>query len=145
MTWGRLQKLTEALLAGDHTLVKEPESRIALLQYAYEDLGNLAQVLAWETEDTSIPFIRQWENGIVLRRPSLPTSDDEELDVDEGLTFAVARLMASYVSKMKYNLHKSVALEIIETYNNKVESYREATAPYGVGMERTYIKEDQYE
>ncbi|RUA16748.1 MAG: leucyl/phenylalanyl-tRNA--protein transferase [Flavobacteriia bacterium] len=38
MEWGRLQSLTEALLSGDNTLTKNVEGRLALLEYAFEEV-----------------------------------------------------------------------------------------------------------
>ena len=144
MTWGRLQALVEALLAGDHKLTVDPEGRIGLLQYAYEEIGDLAEVLTLATSDDMIERIRQSVNGLNIKRPSLPIDDTSELAVDEGLSFALARLMASYVSKEKYGLHRAAALELIKIYNDKVYSYREMNSKYGTDGEKTYIEGDQY-
>lgn len=127
MTWFRLQKLVEALLSGDHTLPKDVDMRLVLLQYAFEQVSDDAQaIVLFRDADTDPERVntRQSLGGRIVR-PNLPSRDDEEIDMDEGLVFAVARYMASYISKEKFNLHEAKAKELIKNYNNKVYSYSE--------------------
>jgi len=145
MTWGRLQALVEALLAGDHTLTVNPEGRVALLQYAYEEIADRADVLYLETDDSTVDKVRKTYNGYYVRRPNLPVDDDATIELDVGLCFAAARLMASYVSKEKFNVHREFALDLINTWNQKIMSLRSDYAELGVGLEKTIILEDQYE
>ncbi len=126
MTWNRVQALTEALLSGDHTLIKDTESRLALLSYAYEEIANISEVLTLEEVGTGVNAIREgFNDGTYVRRANLPSSNDDELDIDDGLAFAVARLMASYVSKEKFSIHRDHAIDLINTYNRKVYSMRD--------------------
>jgi len=141
MKWGRVQKLTEALLAGDGVLIQDAEGRIALLQYAYEEIANLTEVLSLETTDATVDKVRESVNGTVIRRPGIPTDNNDELQVDEGLCFVVARLIASYISREKYGLHRKQALDMIEVYNRKVYSYRDGHATSYFGNEKTFIPE----
>jgi len=145
MTWGRLQKLTEALLTGDYNFPKDIEARIALLQYALEEITDLSEPTQLESTDLSVEKVRSGYNGVVYRRANLPDNDTEEMDIDIGLCFACARLMASYISKEKFNLHRNMAIELLNRYTAKIESFREDNAVYGKYDEKTYIKADQYE
>jgi hypothetical protein len=126
MKWLRLQKLVEALLTGDHTLVKDAEVRLALLEYALEQTAEMGDslVLYREGEEHKINSLRQSGNGYIVRA-TLPERDDDIIDIDQGLTFAVARFMASYVSKEKFSLHEKRAIDIVQMHNNKLSSYRE--------------------
>jgi len=145
MTWGRLQALAEALLAGDHTLTTNPEGRIALLQYAIEEIADRADVLYLETDDVTVDRVRKSYNQFIIRRPDLPSDDSDTIELDVSLCFAAARLIASYISKEKYNVHRDFAIELIQLWNQKVMSLRDDYAELGVGLENTVIVEDQYQ
>jgi len=127
-TWKNMQDLVSALLAGDLKLPKEPEQRIELLKYGYESVMNKAVVLSLlvnrKATDLDDVF-SQTSYGEFIRRPSLPTNDTDVLDIDKALVFAVARFMASFISKEKYLYHEQKAIELIKSYNNKVYAYDE--------------------
>lgn len=56
----------------------------------------------------------------ILVAPRLPENGDEELDIDHGLCFAVARFMASMCCKIEYyEIHKNEALRICREYNTQ--------------------------
>ena len=129
MNWTRLQALVEALLSGDHTLVVNEEARVALLAYAYEEVSNLSEVLTNERDGDGVNQVRVTTIGHV-KRPDLPSNGDSAIDVDYGLCFAVARFMASYVSKEKFSIHREAAIEIINTYNRKVYSSKDQNNGY---------------
>ena len=129
MKWSRLQKLTEGLLAGDHTLPKDSECRVALLEYALEEVATRAETLVLqftkeEADTNNRDVLRQSYNDKVVVRAILPSGDSDEIDIDESLVFAVSRLIASFVSKEKFSLHDKRATEIISRFNEKVSSYR---------------------
>ena len=48
------------------------------------------------------------------------TKDDDEIDIDEDLCFALARYTASLISKEKVQLHEEKAEDIIMKYNQNV-------------------------
>jgi len=127
MTWRELQTLTETLLIGDHTLVKDPLKRLALLDYAFHEVANKAMTMRLLTENVDEHIIRQAKAGFFIREAVLPENDDEILDIDKGLSFAVARFIASFVSKDPNNIakHKQEAMNIIVGYNAKVVSFLE--------------------
>ena len=56
----------------------------------------------------------------MIRKPELPEKDDDEIDIDEDLCFALARYTASLISKEKVQLHEEKAEDIIMKYNQKV-------------------------
>jgi hypothetical protein len=129
MTWLRLQSLTEALLAGDNVLPKSVESRLSLLEYALEEVSSVAETLVLYTDktDTSREKIRRsvYDKNKYIAKANLPTTDEDEIDIDDGLCFAIARLMASFISRDKFQLHEKKAEMIIQRYNAKIYSYRE--------------------
>jgi hypothetical protein len=129
MTWGRLQALVEALLAGDRVLTADIEGRLALLEYAYEEITNLSEVLSLEGNDQT-DIVRQSVKDLTVSRPELPADNTSILPVDKGLVFAVARLMASYVSNEKFQIHRNQAIQLIERYNSKVYSARDGNNEY---------------
>ena len=55
----------------------------------------------------------------MIRVPAVPLVDEDILDIDEELTFAVARYLASYLSKEKGGIHVNAADRIIKDYNAK--------------------------
>jgi len=146
MTWKRMKALVSALLSGDHILPDDEESRIALLQYALEETVDLSQALKLEvSEDEPVDAILIGYNNMKFRKPNLPINDDSEIDIDDGLTYAVARFMTSYLSMEKFNVHRGMAKELCKRYSDKVESLRQESAKLGVGNRMTFIEEDQYE
>jgi hypothetical protein len=144
MKWGRLKKLTSSLLSGDHILPDGEEDKVVLLEYALEEITDLSEPLQLEVDPDSpvTNLVRIGYNGKKFRRANLPNTDDDEVDIDEGLTYAAARLIASYVSMQKFDLHRAAALDLMQRYMNKVESMRMEDADFGVNGKRTFIQED---
>jgi len=129
MTWGRLQALVSALLSGDNTLTKDVEGRLALLEYAFEEVLMLADVTGLTVLDQNGNQIRATIGGYV-NRPQLPETDEDDINIDKGVIFAVARLMASYVSRDKFQIHKKEAEEIIRRFNRAVYSAKDQNNGY---------------
>ena len=128
MTYGKLKTLTSALLVGDNRLPKEDESIQALLEMAYIQLVDDCQVLNLQTEDKSALVQRLSRGDFLVRKPDLPESDNDELDIDEVLAPVVASLIASYVSEKKTQLHLARADKGIRSYNAKVDELIETYA-----------------
>ena len=63
---------------------------------------------------------RMATGSYMIRKPELPENDDDEIDIDEDLCFALARYTASLISKEKVQLHEEKAEDIIMKYNQKV-------------------------
>ena len=143
MTWGRLKLLTKGLLSGDYYLPEDEEERVALLQMAMEEVCNHSSPVTLYYKDTNIPILKDREvirefqlerdinddtgmaevvNGFIMR-PLLPATSNDVLDMDEGLTYALARLMASYLSNLELKAyHREEAYRIIEMYQVNVVS-----------------------
>ncbi len=128
MTWSRLQNLVSGLLAGDTVLPKDVDLRLALLEYALEEVASNTEALKlYQSNDSTREKVRRsvYDSGQFVARATLPTSNEDEIDIDQGLTFAIARYMASFISKEKFAMHEAKAKEIINRYNAKVYSYRD--------------------
>lgn len=128
MTYGKLKILASALLVGDNKLPKEDESIKALLEMAYIYLVDECQVLNLQTEDKSVLAQRLSRGDFLVRKPDLPNSDNDELDIDEVLAPVVASLIASYISEKKTQVHQSRADKGIRSYNAKVDELIETYA-----------------
>lgn len=120
MTYGKLKSLTRALLIGDNTLPKGADELLGLLEYAYLMVSNKAEALHLLTMNQNDDINRRSVGDWLSRTPELPNSDDDELDIDKELGFAVARYIASFISKDKPAVHENEAKKVIDDYNSKV-------------------------
>lgn len=125
MTYKRLKSLTRALLIGDVTLTKDSDEMLALLEYAYDAVANEADALKLFTESDEAKILRQGPGKIFVRKPNLPEYDEDELDIDDELSYAVSRYIASFVSREKMEFHENKAEKIIRAYNQKVQVFFE--------------------
>jgi hypothetical protein len=124
MTYGRLKDLVSGLLTGDFQLNVSDGEMLGLLEYAYIMLADNADVLRlFSLSKDNVHRIGISDFNI--RQPKLPDREDEELDIDNELCPAVARYIASFLSKTKAQWHEQKALEIINNYNAKVLAYIE--------------------
>ena len=116
----RLKYLVKGLLVGDNVLPKDSNEVIALVEYAFGTISDKAEALHLLTLNQSEDISRLAIGDYLSRTPKLPEVDEDELDIDNELGFAVARLVASMISKNKPRVHESKAMEIIADYNSKV-------------------------
>lgn len=122
MTYKEIKALTQVLLSGDMTYPDDEVESLMILKYALEEVALSADtaILSYpiaekDTNDRSI--IRITEQERVVFRATLPTTDESVIEIDEGLVFAVARYMASFVSSDKMQYHYSIADKIVTRYN----------------------------
>lgn len=113
------------LLIGDNQIPQEDEQLLAGLEMAYIQLSGQATALKLLTTDHASEIIRQGPGGTYVRMPQLPNKDSDHLDIDKELAPAVARLMASYISKEKSAEHINEAGKIVRMYESKVRVYIE--------------------
>lgn len=126
MTYADLKTLTKALLTSDFPLPDTEAATKALLSMAYNYLVDKCQVLNLQTEDKSDNIQRLGRGDFLVRKPELPKNDKDELDIDEDLCYAVASLIASYISDKRIAIHQARADEIIRSYNAKVDEFIES-------------------
>lgn len=126
MTYADLKTLTKALLTSDFPLPDTEVATKALLSMAYNYLVDKCQVLNLQTQDKSEAIQRLGRGDFLVRKPDLPKNDKDELDIDEDLCYAVASLLASYLSDKKIAIHQARADEIIRSYNAKVDEFIES-------------------
>lgn len=132
MTYGRLKSLVRALLIGDSTLTKDETEQLVLLEYAYDRIANEADALKlFTTNIEEYRILRQGPGRQFVRRPDLPSIDNDELDIDHELSFVAARFIASFVSREKMAFHENEAQKLIRMYNAKVTTYFETLEQYG--------------
>lgn len=126
MTYRALKYVTEGLLTGDNKLPKEDDVMKALLGMAYNTIANKCQVLNLMTLDKSADILRIGKSSYMIRKPELPIGETDELDIDDDLCYVAASLIASYVSKDKFQVHESRAVNGIRDYNAKVQEILES-------------------
>lgn len=121
MTYGNLKSLVSGLLIGDNVLPKDEVVIKQLLEYAFSMVSDSAEALHLLTLNKNEPDIQRFAHGeYLMRKPELPESDNDELDIDHELCFALGRYIASMISKEKIAIHKQFGDDIILKYNGKV-------------------------
>ena len=119
MTYETLKAITSGLLTGDTVLPASEDVVLGLLQYALTTVAMKADSLHLMTLSTTTNVLRLAQGDYLIRMPDMPEDDVDLIDIDEELMFAVARLMASYVSRDKGGIHVDAANRIILDYNAK--------------------------
>jgi len=108
MVYGQFKILLKSIMLGD-TQVPEDDLMVkTLLEYALNKVAVDAEPLQLMTLNLAEPMIRLGPGDYIVRRSRIPLTDADELDIDESLVFAVARLVASNLSSAKGGIHKSI-------------------------------------
>jgi hypothetical protein len=119
MTYKLFKAITTGLLTGDNVLPQSPDVMTGLMQYALTTVATQADSLHLMTLSTTVDVLRLAQGDYLIRMPVPPVVDTDLLDIDDELAFAVARYLASYVSKEKGGIHVQAADRIIKDYNAK--------------------------
>ncbi len=119
MTYTTLNNILTGLLLGDNTIPKDPEVMKGLVQYALTTVAMQADSLHLMTLSVTDNVLRLTQGDYMIRVPAVPLLDTDEVDIDDELVFAVARYMASYLSKEKGGIHVNAADRIVKDYNAK--------------------------
>ena len=128
MTYARLKSVIRVFLTGDNVLPKDNDDILAALEVAYIQIANQTTALKLLTPNAGTNIIRQGPGNFYIRMPNLPDDDEDTLDVDTELVPAVARLIASYISKDKGPIHLYEAEKLIRDYESKVRAYMDELA-----------------
>ncbi|RKY55911.1 MAG: hypothetical protein DRP93_02445 [Candidatus Neomarinimicrobiota bacterium] len=132
MTYAKLKSAIKLLLIGDNELPSDNDQILAAIEMAYIQLASKATALKLLTTNNSSEVIRQGPGGTYVRMPELPELDTDELDIDRELCPALARIIASYVSREKGAIHNSEAQKILTSYESKVRVFLEEKESEGV-------------
>ena len=119
MTYGALKNLTRVFLTGDIKLIDDDNLLLPSVKYALMTVATKADSLHLMTLSTTADVLRLAPGDYLIRIPNLPTTDTDEMDIDEELAPAVARFLASYFSREKAGIHIKAAEAIIADYNAK--------------------------
>lgn len=130
MTYGTLKDITKGLLIGDNTLPNDDEVLIGLFSYALMTVATEADSLHLMTLNTSADILRLAQGDYLIRKPAIPAFNTDMVDIDDELVFAVARYVASYLSKEKGGIHVNAAKRIILDYNAKTYEITSSPIPY---------------
>ena len=105
---------------GDNIVPSDDETLLGLVEYSLNMISERAESLHLLTVNKAEIIQRMATGSYMIRKPELPEKDDDEIDIDEDLCFALARYTASLISKEKVQLHEEKAEDIIMKYNQKV-------------------------
>lgn len=119
MTYAMLKSITSGLLTGDNTLPKDVSTVNGLYYSALNAVAIKADSLHLMTLSTTADVLRLAQGDYLIRTPVMPIEDTDFVDIDEELTFAVARFVASYLSRDKGGIHVQAGNRIILDYNAK--------------------------
>jgi hypothetical protein len=125
MTYNFFKTVTKGLLSSDFPLPEDNDSIKGLLGMAYSYITDKCNVLNLHTLDKSEYVTRLGRGDYVVRKPNLPETDEDELDIDDELGYVAASLVASYISERKTNIHQARADDGIRSYNAKVDEFIE--------------------
>lgn len=120
MTYGGLKSLITGLLVGDNVIPKDDAVMKSLLSYAFDMIANKAEALRLMTMNSTEEIVRLGPGEYLVRKPNLPETDTDELDIDHELCFVAARYIAAMLSKEKIKIHQDYGDNGILRYNGKV-------------------------
>ena len=120
MTYESLKNLTRSLLIGDTKLPTDEVLLRPLVDYGLQKLAMKADSLRLMTKDSNSNIIRLATNKMYIRKPQLPHSDTDDMDIDDELTYALSNYIASFISKNKPEKFAAEAKAITEDFNSKV-------------------------
>lgn len=120
MKYKKFKVLLRGLLHGDIIVPSDDETLLGLVEYSLNMISERAESLHLLTVNKAEIIQRMATGSYMIRKPELPEKDDDEIDIDEDLCFALARYTASLISKEKVQLHEEKAEDIIMKYNQKV-------------------------
>jgi hypothetical protein len=125
MTFFMFKNIVSGLLIGDNTLPKDDNVIKGLTNYALTTVAERADSMHLMTLDPLENLVRKAHGDYYVRVPKVPKYEDDDIDIDSELVFAVARLVASYLSKNKGGIHAKEANRIILDFNSKVAALLE--------------------
>jgi len=143
LTYAKLKSAIQLLLIGDNELPGDNDQVLAAIEMAYIQMASQATSLKLLTTNNASEVIRQGPGGTYVRMPNLPTSDDDELDIDRELCPALARIIASYLSREKGGIHNTEAQKILRSYDSKVRVFLEEKESEGAYLD-TEVYPDTY-
>jgi hypothetical protein len=119
MTYETLLNMTKGLLIGDNKLPDDPEVLLSLVQYALITVAQKAESLQLMSLSPTENILRLGEGDYLIRVPETPEDMEDAIDIEDELIPAVARYIASYLSKQKGGIHVQAAERIILDFNAK--------------------------
>lgn len=120
MTYGRLMATVSGLLTGDIEYPENEDQRFGLLEMAFGEVATHAEAMHLMTLNRDNEITRLGAGAFVVRTPNMPDDESSEIDIDEELCPALARILASYVSEKKGPMHYQLGRNVITAYNAKV-------------------------
>ena len=120
MKYKKFKVLLRGLLHGDNIVPSDDETLLGLVEYSLNMISERAESLHLLTVNKAEIIQRMATGSYMIRKPELPEKDDDEIDIDEDLCFALARYVASFISKLRPDVHVVEAEKMISIYNHKV-------------------------
>ena len=120
MTYGQLKGLCSSLLIGDTKLPMDNVKLLPLVDYGLQKIAMKADSLRLMTKNTAANIVRVASNKQYIRKPNLPALDDDILDIDDELCYALANFISGFLSKNKPKEFNNEAQNIMNDFNSKV-------------------------
>jgi len=133
MKYREFKHLVEVILTGDIAISDDDAYLLAAMRYAFETVAmstDVAVLTVTEEEYQQVKDTREvvrvdLQNKRRTLRPRIPINDDDDIDLDEGVCFTAARLVASLFSIEKMQYHRDIAMNELKDYNELLQAMRE--------------------
>ena len=90
MKYKKFKVLLRGLLHGDNIVPSDDETLLGLVEYSLNMISERAESLHLLTVNKAEIIQRMATGSYMIRKPELPEKDDDEIDIDEDLCFALA-------------------------------------------------------
>jgi len=120
MTYGQLKALCSSLLIGDTKLPTDNLKLLPLVDYGLQKIAMKADSLRLMTKNGSASIVRVASNKQFIRKPNLPSLDDDIIDIDDELCYALANFVCGFLSKNKPDKFNAEAQTVMNDFNSKV-------------------------
>jgi hypothetical protein len=116
MKYGEFKTHLKGIMIGDKNVPDDTVLRPIVFQ-VLKQVALKVEPLVLITNDVEYEILKTLENELFMRVPYLPQSDEEELDIDETLVYAVVYLVATKISS-KDNIikYEREAWDILNEY-----------------------------
>ena len=133
MKYREFKHLVDVILTGDTAVPEDEAYLLSAMRYAFEIISmkcGVTKLTLTDAEFLAYPIQREivrrdFVNQLVFVRAAIPKKDDDDIDLDEGLCFTGARLVASLFSLEKMQYHREIAMAELNEYSKVQQAMKE--------------------
>ena len=116
MKYGDFKVHLEQIMSGDKKVPTDDSLKPILLQSLIQ-VASSTEPLVLMSKNIADEMLRTVDNELFIRMPRIPNTDDDIIDIDEALVYAVSYIVASKISSNKTLVkYKIEAKSIISDY-----------------------------